>query len=172
MTLPRHRRCQRRHTNRHRGSLFSAVALFLGAVSAGFARADQQEQCSTEASCTASALWLDQMFSNDGGPESLSLNGAWELSPLLSTVYKDDSRTRGLAPIPTLIVPDEKKSDSTDNNGDSNDHIPPYRSHPQRFDSLLSLLWIARSQPDKHIWMFFQQLFAACLSNTLVGSSH
>ena len=141
----RHRRCRRWH----RGALFSTASLFFGAVSSSvaFARADQQEQCVTEgntrthgteesASCTASALWLDQIFPQNPPPDSPSLDGAWEHGPLLSTIYEDDSRTRGLAPIPTLVVPDERKSD---NEGGSNDPTPPYRRHPQRFDGLLSL---------------------------------
>ena len=131
----------RRFRRWHGGALFSTASLFFGAVSSGVAvaRADQQEQCVTDtepASCTASALWLDQIFPRKAPPDSPSLDGAWEHSPLLSTIYEDDSRTRGLAPIPTLVVPDERKSD---NDGGSNDLIPPYRRHPQRFDGLLSL---------------------------------
>ena len=138
----RHRRCWRRY----RGALISTAALLFGAASpcVADAGADQQEQCLTEddtrthggaesASCTASALWLDQMFPNNV-PESLSLGGAWEHTPLLSTVYEDDSRTQGLAPIPTLVVPDEKKSDNNDVGPN-----PPFQRHPQRFDNLLSL---------------------------------
>ena len=130
----RHRRCRRWH----RGALFLSTALFFGAVSSGVAvvRADQQD---TEASCTAtaSALWLDQMFPQKAPPGSLSLDGAWEYSPLLSTIYEDDSRKRGLAPIPTLVVPDQKESDN-DGSG-SNDPIPPYQRHPERLASIFSL---------------------------------
>ena len=119
--------CRRRRRRLRNALVPAAAALLLGASSPDVVSADQQDQCAED---TAPAPWLDQLFPIH------SLDSAWESSPLLSTVYKDDSRTKGLAPIPTLVVPSATVGNDND---EGNAPVPPHRSHPQRFASLLSL---------------------------------
>ena len=115
---------RRRRRRRLRNALLPAAALLLSASSPDVVGADQQDQCAED------TAWLDQLFPIH------SLDGAWESNPLLSTVYKDDSRTKGLAPIPTLVVP---SATGGNDNDEGNAPVPPHQSHRQRFASLLSL---------------------------------
>jgi len=130
-----------RRRRRREKKLLSAATLFFGAVPAAAVSADQQcvaQDTESASSCSPSPLWLDLIFP----PVPGSLDDAWERSPLLSTVYKDTGRTSGLAPIPALVSPDERKRGSihlVDNEGSSDAPIPPHQRHPQRFASLLSL---------------------------------